>query len=251
MPYLNISARLKDKPDQGMLTAKGGSSYPYTVIMDASGTVLTRLRPTSEKAINEALKRANISLRLRTQLTEKPDHPSAKAGLELLDALTTRKPPTLAEADRLAATEGLDPELKAIYKKGRAAFRDKLNYIRVGRALIGASQAMRSGTPRDEAYRQRDATLLKLYREGVRLPGSSRRQLDFIQAVISGAVEAKDLDLASKLLPGCEKAYEARVNQLNKSKWASPRRLKGMSDRMEALRQKLKQAQQGEQGEKE
>jgi hypothetical protein len=205
-----------------MLRAKGGRAFPYCVIMDSAGQVLTTLRPTSPEVVQSALERAEIAISLRAKLEENPQDAAAEAGLKILAALTARKPPPLAEVDGFAKTEGLDERVAALYREGRDAFVDKLNNHRVRAALTQAFRAMRTGVGREEAFAKRDTDLLAMYREGLEFPATHRIATGYYGSVIAGALAVGDVETAKKLLPTFEEATAAVIAKLGPNSRRTP-----------------------------
>ena len=84
VPYVNISARLQDKPDQGLLREIGARSFPTTVVMDTNGRVILRndtagpLRPDAEKRVRGAVEVASELVKARS-LAKSSEEGSAEA----------------------------------------------------------------------------------------------------------------------------------------------------------------------------
>ena len=72
VPYVNISARLQDKPDQDLLREIGARSFPTTVVMDADGQVILRndtagaFRPNAENRVRGAVEVASELVKARS-----------------------------------------------------------------------------------------------------------------------------------------------------------------------------------------
>ena len=206
--------------------------------MNSDGEVLTRFRPTSVEVVQAAQARASLANDLHARLKKAADDAAAKAGLAILDALTSRRPPTLEQVDALAQTEGLDPRVAKLYQEGREAFVQKLNSGRVRSAMTRAFSKVRKGQNREEAFKQRDAELLELYREGVAFPATNRMAANYYSAVVGGALDAGDTATAKAAFAIAESALARTISSLKDGS----RRKTQLEQQLAALKQRLEDA---------
>ena len=127
VPYVNISARLQDKPDQGLLREIGARSFPTTVVMDTNGRVILRndtagpLRPDAEKRVRGAVEVASELVKARS-LAKSSEEGSAeaaaaKASVRLLEAIMGVQTAAGTELEKAVQTPGLPKELIERYQR--------------------------------------------------------------------------------------------------------------------------------------
>jgi hypothetical protein len=135
IPYLNVSARLDDKPDQGLVIEKGGSYFPYCILMDGRGRPLVEFRPLTRQAVVLAREEGSLHARLLAA-SDDPKDLSAVRALRLFRAI--RGEARLGvDAMRLIASE---PEQDAELV---ARFEDYLRRRRVREAFAAAQKKVR------------------------------------------------------------------------------------------------------------
>lgn len=135
VPYLNVSARVDDLPDQGLLVDKGGSYFPYCILMDGRGRVLIEFRPISQRAVELAQEEGVLYARLLKAADDPKDIVAARA-LRLYRAIRGEIRLAAGEMETIAAEPEQDKELVA-------RFRDYLRREEVRKAIEKAQQMVR------------------------------------------------------------------------------------------------------------
>ena len=244
VPYVNISARLQDKPDQGLLREIGARSFPTTVVMDADGQVILRndtagaFRPDAEKRVRGAVEVAAELVRARSQVKSAEEgsgeQKAAKASLLILEAIMELSKPSQEELDRAAKTEGLSEDLRARYARWSAyqpIQRLLQEYVRKVRSLDSEDKIGRG-----KLYLETSGAMLELYRSGTRL-NDARLNLfsDYWRLVFDGAITAKDAPAAEVALTTYRRAFGSRPDLIP--------RISKMSSKLSALKDELKEKQ--------
>jgi len=245
VPYVNISARLQDKPDQGLLREIGARSFPTTVVMDTNGRVILRndtagpLRPDAEKRVRGAVEVASelVKARALAKSSEEgsEEAAAAKASVLLLEAIMGIQEPASSDLEKAVKTPGLSKELIERYQRWSSYQPiNKLlqDYVRKVRALDSGDT-----NGRGLLYLETSREMLRLYRSGIRL-NDARINLfsDYWRLVFDGAISAKDAAVAEVALATYRRAFGSRAD-------LKPR-INKMSSRLAAL----KVEQQEEQG---
>jgi hypothetical protein len=208
VPYLNITAQLKEKPDQDLLEAKGGDGFPYMIFMDSSGAVLTdRIWPEGEEDVKTAYadamtKKAAIDA-LRAAVEKNANDPVARANLALKLALHRVTDTSDADLDALAKTPGLDAAILGEYKVHQ-----------VRKSIMNAQKtAMESAKSQEEFMANIESAMYGLAKSGVTIPSSDELANMFFFAGFEGALKAKDKAVAKTMLTGIEEFLKVIVGK--------------------------------------
>ena len=244
VPYVNISARLQDKPDQDLLREIGARSFPTTVVMDADGQVILRndtagaFRPNAENRVRGAVEVASELVKARSWVKNSEegsaDQAAAKASLLLLESIMDLRKSTEKELKQAAKTDGVDKKLLARFERWNAyqpVNRLLQEYVRKVRALDSEDKVGRG-----KLYLDTSREMLELYRAGTRL-NDARINIfsDYWRLVFDGAITAKDLAAAETALTTYRRAYGSRAD-------LKPR-INLMSSKLAALKEELEVSQ--------
>ncbi|HIC24243.1 MAG TPA: hypothetical protein EYO84_12485 [Planctomycetes bacterium] len=221
-----------------MLRAIGSRSYPTCVIMDLDGKVILRndsqgaFRPTSEDRLKSSLELAQQLLDARKGMKEQPDSASAKATVQILEAILEIRPIPAAELDRVAVIEGVAESVRQRFDRWRAIepiskiLKDYVAKIRL--------VAREDKETRDAAFKVASEKMLALFRDGIALDDPRQGIFsDFWRLVFEGAISARDVETAEHALSIYRRAYGSRPDL--------KMRIDRMATRLGALRQGLEE----------
>lgn len=244
VPYVNISARLQDKPDQDLLREIGARSFPTTVVMDADGQVILRndtagaFRPNAEKRVRSAVEVATELVQTRSRVKNSEDgsteQAAAKASLLLLETIMDLRKSSEAEQKAAAATPGVPKGLLERFERWSAyqpINRLLQEYVRKVRALDSEDKAGRG-----KLYLETSRQMLELYRAGTRLTDARINLFsDYWRLVFDGAIDARDVAAAEAALTTYRRAFGSRAD-------LKPR-ISKMGSRLAALKDELEESQ--------
>ncbi|MFQ5653837.1 MAG: hypothetical protein ACE5GW_03785 [Planctomycetota bacterium] len=210
VPYVNITAQLADKPDQGLLYKKGGRAFPYVVVMDPEGDVIVGrgggFRPRSPRVLENALAKVREIIDLRRTVGSGRAEPLARARLTLLEGLSIPRkadPEAMAAA---AAMPGIEPALIERYRRYRRMLPFQQVIDRYRRELGALSRDDKAG--RQAAYDRTARAMYELFRQGKTIDKRGETHFsDYWRLVFSGAILARDQDSARSSLAVYQKAY--------------------------------------------
>ena len=198
VPYLNISTRLRDTPDQGMLQRMGGRGFPYFVVLDPGGNRVVpgraypQFRPMNEKGTQVALVGAQELIAARKTAAEDPKNAGLLANVTLLEALLLQGTPSADRVEKAKSTEGVDRllvqrvEIQAILR----TYSDQVRGLPRGQS-----------DARQEAYDIAARKMLKLHRSGTPLNDVRLRVFsDYWRLVFDGALLEAELEIAETAL---------------------------------------------------
>ncbi len=184
--YLNITSKVDTHPDQGMLQKKGGNGFPYVVMMDSGGEVLTTFRPNAATDVQAAAAKANDFVSARDASAKNPKDDDAKA--RYLMVKLTMKPD---EAERKA----LDVAMKGKVSK---ATKEKFDGFVAGERIKSWEQGFRT-TMRAAKPEEREATqaaeAVKAYeawKGGMKPPTDDVAWLNYAMICCGGAIKSGD-----------------------------------------------------------
>ena len=233
---MNISAKLPDKPDQGLLSAIGSRSFPTCVIMDPDGKVIVKsdtlgaFRPTTEDRLKSSLKVVQELLSAREALKEQPDSSSAKATLQMIEAILQLRPIPRAELEGLDAIEGVPESVRKRFDRWRAVqpVSDLLKeYVAKIRTLPREDKEARTA-----AFKDASAKMLALHLDGIVLDDPRQGIFsDYWRLVFDGAFDARNAEVAARALSIYRRAFGSRPELRN--------RIDRMATLLGALRQTL------------
>ncbi|MEE9391645.1 MAG: hypothetical protein V3W41_03980 [Planctomycetota bacterium] len=242
VPYLNISARLGDKPDQGLLLDKGGRYFPYFIIMDEAGLLLVELRPINRKRVEQALADARLKQRLSRD-AESGENIAAVRGLRLLKIILREEAAeNKEEVERLAKTKGLDKILLGRLEEYRAI-------VQVQDVFDKAQEDLRFADVGDDAKSRAAVRAVKLrIAKGMcellakkvefQVESNPGLYLNYAIFATKGAIAKKDAALGKRGLEMIQRGEAAAVPKKDHAKF---RRSIGFSDlksQVEALPKK-------------
>ncbi|MEZ6195604.1 MAG: hypothetical protein R3F20_07730 [Planctomycetota bacterium] len=210
VPYLNVSARLDEKPDQGMLIEKGGRYLPYCIVMDDQGRKLAELRPVSRLAVEAGLEEARLFRRLRDAAAD-PKNEAANASLRLFKAIRGDGPLDAERMEELARTESLDAEVKARYRQHET--------LLAIRETFEATQKVLRESPELDLQERRARLEAALYPHlakgsSFRIESNPAMFLNYAILATRGAIAAGDAATAKRGLEWIETAERAFVPEI-------------------------------------
>jgi len=236
VPYVNISARLPEKPDQGLFASVGATGYPTVVVMDLAGEVILRedgrgkFRPTTRKRVTEAVEIVGELIVARDRLSSSPRDVVARATVTLIEVLLTGKNSSSEAMEKALAVEGIPASLK---KKARnwlylRPIQEVLN--RYVASVQKLSRSDREG--RNRAFQRAASDMYGCYLRGVEAanPRDSVHS-DYWRLVFQGAMLEEDLQAAKDALKRYQQAYGSNPTFLE--------RLRRMQKALGDLREKL------------
>ncbi len=239
VPYVNISAQLPDKPDQGLLRAIGSRSFPTCVIMDTDGKVILRndtagaFRPTTEKRLRASLEVVQELLQLRSAVKADPEDSSAQASLKVVESILDIRSIPLAELDRLIEEPGISRQLTQRYRRWRAVkpVTELLqNYVAKVRKIPRSDTAART-----REFHSAAGKMLAFYRQGLVLDDPRAGIFsDYWRLVFEGALQEKDVEAAATALTVYRQSFGARPDLKN--------RIDLMAKRLGSLRKSQEQS---------
>ncbi len=208
VPYLNVTAHLDDKPDQDLLTAKGGSGFPTSFFFDPeTGAVLNDwFAPSSADAVREVMKKAKAKsdelTSLRKDAEARPDDKPLQAELKIRLAMMRAGDTSIEELAELAKTPGLDEGLLKEFEGWFGAMRVE--------KLLGKAQMAET---REEFEEQIREGFHKLLKEGVRLDYEHQNAQFYYAYAFHGSVDAEDHATAQKAFDGYKAVMKLLVAQ--------------------------------------
>lgn len=196
---MNITAKLADKPDQGMHKKKRGRGFPYIAFLDQDGewlgTVDVRRKADFERMLSEAEGMTKI---YRTA-ADKPKSKSAQANAMLLDLKLGRREPEMKELEKAARVSGVDKDLKAYFKHYK------------GRKPIDDAMAPYKKRNNDKIRSETAGRLYELFKKKTMITDPDDQDfIAFWTLAMQGAVENKDRKTGKKIADGFEKHAKGR-----------------------------------------
>ncbi len=183
--------------------------------MDPDGKVILRndsqgaYRPTSEDRLKSALEVAQQLLDARKGLKEQPDSSSAKATVQMLEAILQIRPIPAAELDRVAAIEGVAESVRQRFGRWRAV--DPISRILKEYAAKIRSVAREDKETRNAAFKVASEKMLALFLDGIALDDPRQGIFsDFWRLVFEGAISARDVKTAQHAVSIYRKAFGSR-----------------------------------------
>ncbi len=224
VPYLNISARLPEKPDQQMLAKYGLRGFPSFLILDAEGQILfgkePYWRPDSPENLEAGLSEVETIFRLKKLVSENPEDATAKAHLTLILGLLNPDECSVSEMEAAIQVEGVPAELVGRWLRERTK-------IRFLEAFSPYRNAFSEGAEKEEIAKLRAAAVSRAY--AMASAGETLSEMDpdfraFWVLAFDGAVEALDRAVATR----CLKAYSEAFG-------GADRFVSGMKERLDKL----------------
>lgn len=203
VPYLNIAAAsprdpqkdsMSSKPDQGMLSKKGGRGFPYCIFMDGEGKVLKEVRPDTESAFRAGMQPVKLLVHWRKQATESAGNAKKTAthNLQLLEAVFTPDEGRFAALSIIAKTPGVDPEVRKMYESLVARWPVQKAFDQYAKAA-GEARNKRDRAAFDAAQKVFQEDVWALYQSGTTVKDESAELFDdFWIALAQAAIEKKD-----------------------------------------------------------
>ena len=233
VPYLNVTAQLDDKPDQGLLSAKGGTGFPTCFFLDpATGAVLNEwFSPVDadavRKVMGQAQARSDELTSLRKDAEARPDDKALQASFAMKLAMMHAGEHTLEELAELAKTAGVDAQLVAEFDAWFGGRRVE--------AVVTAAQQVET---REEYENKVRAGFHKLLQEGVRLAPEHDNAQFYYSYGFRGAIEAGDRLSAEKAFDGYKAVMKLLVAQNPRYKEQVEEDLRDYQDELDALANK-------------
>lgn len=201
VPYLNIMARMKDKPDQELFYEKGGRSFPYLVVMDLDGEVQQVVNVRSANVLRAKVE--SVQGVIDAQVLLDAGDPTGKSHMILARGLLNPREADWDAMEGAAQTANLDAKILSRYNRFIQVrpIKQALNKLKRKTARAGNSQQ------RVNAEFEAQDSLLALHKEGLDLKDSTDPLFfEFWTRVCKGAVRAKDAMTARKILTRLEEA---------------------------------------------
>ena len=221
VPYVNISAQLADKPDQGLLREIGARSYPTCVIMDTEGKVILRndtagaFRPTTESRLMTAVGVVQELLDARAAVEADGEDATARASRAILEAILGLRSTQLKELDEMADLPGIDSDLKARFRRWRAVepiSKVLKDYVAKVKSIDRSDTAART-----KEFHQASKNMLEIYRKGQVLDDPRAGIFsDYWRLVFEGAIVEQDVEVATKALSVYRRAFGSRADLKNR-----------------------------------
>lgn len=216
VPYLNISARLDDKPDQQMMSEYDLRGFPSFIFLDTSGGLLygkePYWRPDSLMALEMGLEEVESIFQLRKHVAENPDDQVARARLTLIEGFLNPARANVAAMDVAASVKGVPAELVAEWKASRLAIR-----------FLVVFEPYRIAYQEDAADRdQKRAEVVNFCYEGVKAGETMDVDQEWFRPfwilAFDGAREAEDEKIARTCFAAYEDAYGVQDRYWKKMK---------------------------------
>lgn len=224
VPYLNISARLPEKPDQQMMTQFGLRGFPTFLILDSEGQILfgkePYWRPDSPENLEAGLAEVETIFRLKKRVSENPEDKLSKAHLTLILGLLNPDQCSVAEMEAACKVEGVPAEVVGRWLRERSR-------IRFLEAFGPYRNAFSTGAEKEELARLRKAAMERAFtmvRDGDSIGEDDPDFRAFWVLAFDGAMEAKDRRVATR----CLKTYTDVFG-------VADRFVKGMKERLAEL----------------
>ncbi len=166
--YLNITAVGRggegvEAPDQGMLSKKGGRGFPFCVVMDNNGKVLTEIRPQDKEQFLGGLAPAKRLLGARKAYADNKT-PVTEANMKLLEASFEPDEKMFPELKKLAMVPGVDAEAKAAFESVIATWPLRVIMMAFEKEA-GAARTARDRDAFEAASNKQRAAIVALYKE--------------------------------------------------------------------------------------
>lgn len=196
--YLNITSKVDTHPDQGMLQKKGGNGFPYVVMMDSGGEVLTTFRPNALSDVQSAAAKANEFVSARDASAKNPKDDDAKARYLMIKL--NMKPD---EIER----KSLDDAMKGKVSK---ATKEKFDGFVAGEKIKtweqGFRTAMRAAKPEDREATQAAESVkaFEAWKGGMKPPADGSTGLNFAIICCGGAIKVGDKAAAEEIVTWVE-----------------------------------------------
>lgn len=216
VPYLNISAMLDGKPDQGMLSNYDLRGYPSFIFLDTDGVLLygkePYWRPDSKLSLEQGLGEVESIFKLRKRVEEFPQDLVARAHLTLIEGLLNPARANIVAMDEAAKVDGVPADLVGKWRASRLT-------IRFLAVFEPYRAAYRQGSEDREEKRTKVITACyQMVKNGDRLPEESEEFRPFWVLAFDGAVDAGDEKIAMVCLEAYEDAYGVQDRYLKKMK---------------------------------
>lgn len=184
--YLNITSRVDTHPDQGLLQAKGGRGFPYVVMMDSGGEVLTTFRPNAAADVQSAAAKAQDFVSAREASTKNPKDDDAKARY-----LMVKLGMKADEAERKALDDAMQGKVTAATKEKFASF---VAGEKIDAWQQGFMAALRNAAPdqRDAVKAEQTALAWNSWKTGVKPLAEEVAYLNYALTACEGAIKAGD-----------------------------------------------------------
>ncbi len=216
VPYLNISAMLDEKPDQGMLSQYGLGGYPSFIFLDTDGVLLygkePYWRPDSKLSLELGLGEVESIFKLRKRVAEFPEDLVARAHLTLIEGLLNPARANIIAMDEAAKVDGVPADLVGEWRASRAT-------IRFLAVFDPYRTAYKQGSEDREEKRTKAMTICyQMVKDGDGLPEDNEGFRPFWVLAFDGAIEAGDEKIAMACLEEYKDAYGIQDRYLKKMK---------------------------------
>lgn len=209
MPYLNVTTRLDDTPDEGMFGEKGGSGFPTLYFMEPeTGAVLNEWWwPEDEETVRGELASATAKAAELTDLLrsaeQEPDDAALQATVAIRLAMMFAGELAMEELEAIGQTEGLDAELKSefgLWLGGR-------------KVEAAADQASDQAESRKEFEELVGQAFYDLAKAGVRVAPSHQIAGFYYENSLDAAIERGDAETAQAAFEGYAAAMEHMASE--------------------------------------
>ncbi|PCJ09851.1 MAG: hypothetical protein COB10_11325 [Planctomycetota bacterium] len=214
VPYLNISAMLDEKPDQGMLSQYGLGGYPSFIFLDTDGVLLygkePYWRPDSKLSLELGLGEVESIFKLRKRVAEFPEDLVARAHLTLIEGLLNPARANIVAMGEAAKVEGVPADLVEKWRASRATIRFLAVFDPYRTAYKQGSE------DREEKRTKAITTCYQMVKAGDRLDEEAEGFRPFWVLAFDGAIAAGDEKIAHICLEVYEDAYGVQDRYLKK-----------------------------------
>lgn len=197
-----MTSHVDSHPDQGMLQTKGGKGFPYVVMMDDAGEVLTTFRPTSREAVQAAGTRAKEIVDLRAKVKANPKDDDSRARL-LMATLRVK-----ASDDDRQALAGVMKSAKvtAATKAAYQGFESREKILAFGDEMQAGMRGIKDKEGRETAAKEWQGKAYKLFKGGLAPAEGGTEYLNYLINATYGAIAAKDRKTATSALKAVEES---------------------------------------------
>lgn len=205
VPYLNISARLDNKPDQEMMSAYDLRGFPSFIFLDTDGVLLfgkePYWRPDSPEALEDGLGEVETIFQLRKHVDENPEDQVARARLTLIEGFLNPERANAVAMEEAASVKGVPAELVRQWNASRLA----IHFLTVFEPY---RIAYREDLEDKEQKRAKVVTFCyEAVKSGEVMEESQEWFRPFWILAFDGAIEARDEKVARTSLQAYEDAY--------------------------------------------
>ena len=207
--YLNITSKVETHPDQGMLQKKGGAGFPYVVMMDSAGEVLTSFRPSTQAALKDAATKAGNFVTLRDAAAAKPNDADANASF-IMAKLGMKEDAELRTKLSEVVKGKISPATRKAYEAFVCGEKIKAFGTDMSKAMRAADKEQRDAVAAEWAVKAYES-----WKGGLKPPSQETAYFNYAMNAAKGASKAGDKAGAEKIIVWIE-GFAAQIPQITK-----------------------------------